>query len=192
MQRSGVVVVIAVGALSTGCSVGCGQYAHQTGMTWDIPGDDDPPESIDDYTLHEACGTMKGSIGYKDLHEDGVAQIRFDGTHPNSHVAITLTSGIFIEVYFKLTDLQVGTTLTTEDMLGQSEIFDSSAKVLSMSGTYSAVAPLTEGRVEILDLKHDRFWESDAYRMRFDLTYGEPGESEYWYTASGEDWIAML
>jgi hypothetical protein len=181
---------IAVIGLAQGCAPKCGEYTHQTGIEWDLVSDDDAPEAIDDYTLHEICGSKMGSIGYRDLSGDGVAQISFDGSHRDSHVAITLTSAIFQEVYLQGSALAVGNTLGTDDLLGQSDVFESSAYVLS-NGVAVSGAFLTEGTLEILDTRYDDFWEADAYRIRFDLTFGEPGVSEFWYTAAGEDWIAI-
>jgi hypothetical protein len=182
----------AVASMAAGCSPRCGFYEHQTGVTWDMPRDGEEPESIDGYTLHEICGPKLGTVGHLDLLDDGVAHIRFDGSHRSSHVAITLTSGVYPMIYFKRSALEVGAVLTTPDLLGQSEIFDSIAHVQSMSGARLAPARLTAGTVEVLDVRPNAFWQADAYRLRFDLTWGEPGVSEFWYTAEGEDWIAML
>lgn len=183
--------VVTAAWLGTGCAPKCGEFEYQTGLEWDIPGDDHPPESVDGYTLHEICGAMYGSLGYRDPGGDGIAQISLEGSHPNSHVSITLTSGMFYELYFQTSAIEIGRTLSLDDLTNQGGVFESTAYV-SSDGTVVAGAWLTEGEIEFLDVKPNAFWETDAYRIRYDVTYGEPGTSENWFTAVGEDWIAML
>jgi hypothetical protein len=186
-------VAVCIGWLGSGCGSRCGEYEHQTGLLWDIdPSDSTPPESIDGYRLHEICGAKMGSIGYRDPDGDGIASMRLDGTHPNSHVAITLTSGIFLEFYFQSAALEVGRTLSVDDLTNQGSVFETGAYVLDLGGNVHAPASLTDAEIEFLDVKPNEFWSADAYRVRFDVTFGEPGTSEFWYTAKGEDWIAML
>lgn len=194
MTRAHLFLGTAVVALAggSGCARSCGDYDHQTGLVWDLEGDDDPPEAVDDYTQFEWCGAQNGSIGWRDQMGDGVAHLWFDGTHRNSHVAITVASGIMLDVYFQSTALEVGRTLTTPDLVGQSGIFDTEAYYLDVDGMAYSGALVTDAEIEFLDVKHDPFWETDAYRVRFDVTYGEPGVSEFWYTAVGEDWISFL
>lgn len=183
-SRPDLLVGVLVVALATpGCRGRCGWVDYQTGLEWGIPGSGDPPESVDGYRLHEICGDLMGTFGDEDLLDDGVGWLEIDGSHPNSHVAITLTSGMVLDVSFATDSLQVGHSL---------EIVGSYAAMLS-NGSYLSGAPFTEGSIEVLDADDeiDPIYDTRRWRLRWDMVWGEPGVSEYWYTATGEDWVHM-
>lgn len=172
---------IAVVALSSaGCTPSCGTFTHHTGLEVENEGE---IIVLDDYELYEVCGSkMGGSFGNKDLLGDGIAWVLLDGTHKDLGVAIA--ASIFLDVYFPTADLAPGASV---------DLVESSAYVLDTSGNMRSPAAYTEGTLEILDARETDgdAWGNQDFRMRWDLVWGEPGVSEFWYTAEGEDWVPM-
>ena len=175
-------LLVGLALIASGCGH-CGTFSHQTGLEWDDPTDDEEPEPLDEIELYEACGAESGSFGSVDLIGDGLAWIAFDGTHRKLHESL-ITSGITNEVFFPTEQLVAGTTV---------DIVEAYAYYTDMGGNTMSGAEFSEGTVEILEVDDeiDEIWNTQPFRVRWDLVWGEPGVSEFWYVTSGEDWIEL-
>ena len=192
MRTSLTCLIAAMLLLDTACSRSCGDYEHQTGLEWGLADDGDPPDRLDDYRLFELCGAGLGSFGSEDF-EEGAGWILFDGFHRDPHIS-QITSGIQMDLYFNTSSLAVGRSLEIRDEASCGDTYTwSRAYVVTANGGGEAGATFTRGEIEVLDVDDqvDPISGRRSWRLRWDLTWGEPGESEFWYTAVGEDWLPL-
>ena len=170
--------------LLNGCDL-CGSYSVSTGYT--LSG-----EPIDG-GYKETCGPNYGTWGSWNLFGDDRAWVWHE---PSGKGDLNLNDMIIdMVVTIPLERMVPGEIVSMEALGGYAELVD-------LAGGSFAVAPLTDGQVEILSDLSDGddpctmtgggTWEGPLYKMRWDLTwYAESGPEVYSYTASGKDKVGF-
>ena len=135
------------------------------------------------------------AVNEPDLHE----KCQLDGTNAVANWDVGPTTNAFFPDSHDLT-ATITANFPNEDLVeGQTIVIRNDADGQALIGTEASpsdVATLTGGTLHVLKAGRAGVTDADGstvdyWKMDWDITWGDPSGDGPWYTATGEDWMAV-